>query len=387
VQPSSVERRRDLAAFCFGLALSFATAEIVLRIPGLPLQAELGAKLFSCYEEGRHHITFFEPTTAIKLHKPGFETECRFGELRWNHRGDRWGFRNPESWERVDVALLGDSFVYGHGVEEHETIAHFMREQTRLRVANLGVTGGSPVEYLVYLRNFALRLAPRVVVVLTFANDIDDISEKRGRVALEKFANGENAPELAISKPETMFRAASQDESPAAERLLRWSLTYQTWEFYRPRLSAWLSGSVVAHQDEPPPGPMQIRKRKNKDRPAGDAPREEDTGDPLAVAYAKRAFRVMADSTRAAGATLVIAYIPARRQRDPFLNPGMEWLLGNIARENHIGFLDLAPVLSGPDGNPLPGDRIPDDGHFSAQGAARASRAIVEYLRGERMMQ
>lgn len=385
MQASWLEGRRNLAAFCFGLALSFGTAEIVLRIPGLPLQSELGAKLFSCYEEGRHHITFFEPTTSIKLHKPGFETECRFGELRWRHQGDRWGFRNPESWERVDVALLGDSFVYGHGVEEHETIAHFMRDQTRLRVANLGVTGGSPVEYLVYLRNFALRLAPRVVVVLAFANDIDDILEKRDRVALEKFANGENAPELGTVEPETLFRAAYRDESPAAERLLRWSVSYQTWEFYRPRLSAWLSRSAVAHQEEPP-GPMQIRKRKNKDRPVGDAPREEDTGDPLAVAYAKRAFRIMADSSREAGATLVIGYIPARRQRDPFLNPAMEWLLGNIAREDHVGFLDLAPVLSGPDGDPLPGDRIPDDGHFSAQGAERASRAIVEYLRSQGMV-
>jgi len=119
----------------------------------------------------------------------------------------------------------------------------------------------------------------------------------------------------------------------------------------------------------------------------GDAPREEDTGDPLAVAYAKRAFRVMADSTREVGATLVIGYIPARRQRDPFLNPAMEWLLGNIARENRIGFLDLAPLLSGPDGDPLSGDRIPIDGHFSAQGAARASRAIVKYLRDERIVQ
>ena len=91
----------------------------------------------------------------------------------------------------------------------------------------------------------------------------------------------------------------------------------------------------------------------------------------------------MADSARGAGATLVIGYIPARRRRDPFLNPGMELLLGNIARENGVRFLDLAPLLLGPDGNPLPGDRIPGDGHFSAQGAARASGIIVEFLRGQ----
>jgi hypothetical protein len=386
VQPSSGERWRNFGAFCFGLALSFVTSEVALWIPGLPLPEELGAKLFSCYEEGRHHTAFFEPKTAINLQKPRFETDCRFGKLRWNHRGDRWGFRNPESWERVDVALLGDSFVYGHGVEEHETVAHYMREQTGLRVANLGVTGGSPVEYVAYLRNFALRLAPRVVVVLAFANDIDDISEKRDRAALENFANGGNAPELGIWPPDALFGAASQDDTTVAERLVHRSLTYQTLEFFRPRLAAWLNGSGYERKEEPPPNPMQLRRRKNRDRPVGDAPREEDTGDPLAVTYAKRAFRIMADSTREAAAKLVIGYIPARRKRDPFLNPAMESLLGNIATENGAGFLDLALLLSGPDGDPWPGDRIPDDGHFSAQGAARASRAIVEYLRAQRML-
>ena len=66
---------------------------------------------------------------------------CHWNGYSWRHRTDAWGGRNPETWSEVDVALLGDSMIYGHGVEEEQTTAHFLRERLGVKVSNLGSHG------------------------------------------------------------------------------------------------------------------------------------------------------------------------------------------------------------------------------------------------------
>jgi hypothetical protein len=73
------------------------------------------------------------------------------------------------------VLLLGDSFVFGHGVEEDETVAaQLERFLPGCEVVNLGVTGYSTDQELLLLRERGLAYRPDVVILLVCANDLLD---------------------------------------------------------------------------------------------------------------------------------------------------------------------------------------------------------------------
>ena len=381
-------RRREwlerAVALLFGLILSWGVVEIVLRLP-VPLPLDLGTKLFSCYDEYDVHqaVYFVEPRTKVYTFKPGYETTCHWNHLRWHHHGDQWGFRNPESWERVDIVLLGDSMTYGHGVEENATIAHFLREESGRRVANLGVTGGSPVEYVAYLRNFALRLHPKVVVVLVFANDFEDIAHKRTIIEQEAFAEREQAPELGIYDPWSLTRAGPDMKAVTFERVTRWTLAYQTWLFYEPVLRSWLRHpfrELTRYSSGEPRRPGADLHLQGVVEHQEDPLLEKIAAPPHTVAYAKRAFSVMARSSGAAGTRLVVGFLPELDPRDQTRDDVIEKVCAHIAASEGLPFLDLRPAVSGPDGRAFPGDRLLGDGHLTAQGSRRVATEVARFL-------
>lgn len=392
---SSAGARREwgkrLLALAFGVLLSWAMMEGLLRLRWVPLPERLAMKLHGCYEPGDTYqsIYFVEPHLHVLVFKPNFETTCVFNRLRWKHHGDRWGFRNPESWDQADVVLLGDSMTYGHGVEEDETIAHFLREDLGTRVANLGITSGSPVEYLAYFRNFSVHLSPKVVVALVFANDVEDIDLKRTKAEQRAFVETNTAPELDVFDPAALVDAAPEVHRLTLERIERWTLTYQTWLFYRPMLEAWLHDPLLENR-------RWIQKQNQRVHanhqlpsvvrfPGAPLP-EEIAGSPLAVAYARKAFAMLADTARKAGISFVLAFLPELDKVDESRDDVMENIIREAASSSRLPFLDLRPALSGPDGRAFPGDRIPVDGHLTAQGSRRAATAIARFVREQNLM-
>lgn len=76
---------------------------------------------------------------------------------------------------RPRIAVLGDSYVFGHGVEEEETFTARMRElRPDWEVLNFGVTGYSTDQELLLLENVVLPLEPDLVLVCLYRNDILD---------------------------------------------------------------------------------------------------------------------------------------------------------------------------------------------------------------------
>lgn len=396
--PARREWSGRTAALALGLALSLATAECVLRLPWLRLPIPLATRLFGCYDgEDRYHSIYFgDPRLGTLAFKPHFSTTCYFNGYRWNHRGDHWGFRNPEDWDHADVVLLGDSMTYGHGIQENETVAHHLRADLGVRVSNLGITSGCPVEYVAYLRNFALRLSPKVVVVLAFANDVQDIFSKRTLAEVTRFVRDGEAPELGIDDPAAIMADAPHPSQPSLAWLVRWTLTYQTYRYYRPRVeefidswreasaASWLEGTAWARERDPPPA--RIDPAAGASLSGDDDSRFHPIGAPEVVAYARRSYRVMAESAREAKVNLVLAYLPkldAESRREDAL---MAELLSEIARKEGLPFLDLRAKLSGPDGVAYPEDRLPVDGHLSARGARRVSAVVSAFLKENRLL-
>jgi len=89
-------------------------------------------------------------------------------------RGPAWG---PGRSAAARIVVLGDSFVWGFGVEEGETFSQVLARSTGAEVVNAGVSGYGPDQCLLSWKRHAARWTPdRVALFVTLANDLDDIS-------------------------------------------------------------------------------------------------------------------------------------------------------------------------------------------------------------------
>ncbi len=135
-------------------------------------------EIFSRYDTRPGGIYVREKRTRMRFMWPDFTTENYWNGYRWQHATDARGFRNPPGTP-ADVLLLGDSLIYGHGVEETETVAHFLRTEHAIGAYNMGRQGAALYDEYVLLRTFLPELSPQSVVLFVFLNDFDDLEVYR----------------------------------------------------------------------------------------------------------------------------------------------------------------------------------------------------------------
>lgn len=75
----------------------------------------------------------------------------------------------------ADVVLLGDSVVYGHGVDFEHTLGHYLETRSGLRVANLGRQGDCAYQQAYLLGTYLPVFTPRYAVYVFSSNDITDL--------------------------------------------------------------------------------------------------------------------------------------------------------------------------------------------------------------------
>jgi len=143
--------------------------------------------LLSRYEAGPDGIYFHDPRWDMHLMKPGYDAEMFYNGYRWHHHANKQGIRSETDFQRADVVLLGDSQVYGHGLQERETIASRLEALDGLKTANLGVQGDYPPFSYIRLRELGLFYQPEVVLFFTALDqDLEDYrTRKPGRDDLE----------------------------------------------------------------------------------------------------------------------------------------------------------------------------------------------------------
>ena len=165
---SSLLRRILFPLVAIGLALVAACgiAELGLRICGF----------------GRTYTnpagSFFEPDGELGCHgKPNFVGRFHRTDFDVVVEHDADGFRRNElpinEAAQHDVYVLGDSFVWGYGVGQHDLLTNQMeRRLSGQRVHNLGLIGAGTVEeYLLFQKHVVDRLHPGDTVVLVFYNN------------------------------------------------------------------------------------------------------------------------------------------------------------------------------------------------------------------------
>jgi hypothetical protein len=119
---------------------------------------------------------------------PGFKARYTTSEFDFVASVNSFGFRGNEvDIEHGQVAMIGDSFVYGWGVNSDNTLPHYVRDYLResgmpLEVYNLGKPGGDPEHYLEIARSFIPWMRPKFVVLsILQGDDPAQILERRQR--------------------------------------------------------------------------------------------------------------------------------------------------------------------------------------------------------------
>lgn len=162
-----------LSVIVFGLTL--IPVELYFCTFPQTLPQNLGNYLATRYTDQPGGIYRYDPMLKMFRMRPNYDCQMYFNRFRWHHHTDALGFRNPLTRAQADVIVLGDSMIYGHGVEEHATVRAFLEDLLQRPVVNFGMQGISIHQAYQILTHFATPLHPNDVLVFFTQNDIDDL--------------------------------------------------------------------------------------------------------------------------------------------------------------------------------------------------------------------
>ncbi len=161
-----------LAILVSSVLLTLMIGELVLRtfFPQRTL-SELKKVQLACYQSSSYLAYEFRPNCRGGLSTGGVQSSIHINSL---------GFRGGEVEEKKSkrIFLVGDSYIFGYGVDENQTAASKLEQQLHVEVVNGGMWGiGPDSEYLLTSR-VGLPLKPDIIIVSIFPeNDLRDIAE------------------------------------------------------------------------------------------------------------------------------------------------------------------------------------------------------------------
>lgn len=157
------------------VAVFFIATEALLRLFPQVLPGNMGNEVAMAYRR-YGGMYYWDPPTKHSFMLPNIDQNARFNNYEWRHQTDKLGFRNPPGIGS-DVLLVGDSMIYGHGVNYEQTVASFLREKG-WEAYNLGTQGTSIDWQLLAIRMSWDKLKPKTIYLFPLVNDFDDISEE-----------------------------------------------------------------------------------------------------------------------------------------------------------------------------------------------------------------
>jgi hypothetical protein len=347
----TIARRPRLRAVLANTALVVASVlvalgiiEITLRWRPTLLGQEYANGVLSRYTGNEGGIYYLDRKLRMNLMIPNHKATLEYNGYTWTHETDALGFRNRGLTPPAEVVLLGDSFIYGHGVDLEGTVGHFLGERTGWRVANLGRQADCAFQEAYLLHAYIGVFKPRHVVYFYFENDIVDLDAYLSAKQMREFVD---TPVEQIRYPERVDTAVAlrKREEKFRNRRIEWIIERRT---YVARVWKWLTARP------PRPGP------------AGPVVVEDGTS--LGWQYTRKAIAFMKHVAQREGATLLVVPITYR-------SPHHAALIRAIARDLDLPFLDAAPLA------PDPANWLPGDGHFSPTGARRMAEMVAAHLR------
>jgi lysophospholipase L1-like esterase len=274
---------------------------------------------------------------------PNLKTTMYFNGYVWEHHTDALGFRNRQITVPSDIVLLGDSMVYGHGLNFDETLGHYLALQTGLTVTNLARQGDCFFQYAYLLTEYAPLFRPRHVLVFFTENDINDLYGYLSDEELIRFAD---TPITEIRYPQRLSLEASLEYRSNQNRPFSQALGRS---LYVARIADWLA----------------FRRALTKSQESMMSP-TRSVYDPSSIAwrYSRKALMYMQDASSKHGSQLTLVTLPAHDTK-------LCGVIHGVARELGVPLLDACELR-----DPNPSWFLTGDGHFSATGT-KAMAAIV----------
>lgn len=295
--------------------------------------------------------------------------------VRCNGRGLRDSedhpYLNPGGTERI--AVLGDSFAWGFGVENEETFASVLESLGDNReTLNFGANGYSNVQEIVRFESEGLKYRPDWAVLFVTWNDLEDnFDDKRGGRPIVE-VEGEririiNSP---VRRPWKSHPKQWLRHNSRIFGLLEYANEVVKW-----RMREWRSRSKVP----------------SKRRSPTDFSMREIYGSPgLSMDDAWRALEHLLtrlqSGARGAGGRLLVTYVPTREAVNASAfstqfgsDPDLDWnrpahRLSRLCAELGIPYIDLLTAFR--DSPESPDLFLRKDGHWSAEGHAVAARHV-----------
>ncbi|HEX5854121.1 MAG TPA: hypothetical protein VFZ57_00760, partial [Thermoanaerobaculia bacterium] len=234
-------------------------------------------------------------------------------ELGWTLRENVFGVAGVEPWQKdlttnalgfrdvahgekaagvTRVAVLGDSFVFGSGVKQDETLTRRLAALLgpSFEVINLGVPGYGTDQELLTLSRFGPRLSPDIVLAGFFWNDVmENASSEMYGMQKPRFVLAGDSLSLVPSGAARGPSAAARLDAALGARSHLWSLVNRSLGRSAGRL-------------EPETRPVMVDLSLRSSPPSREAE--------FALTWAL--FGALAKEARALGATPIIFTIPPR---------------------------------------------------------------------------
>jgi len=340
--PTRARALKWSARILFSGLIAFLTLEIALRLFSPSIPRFIGNEVFSPYRHDPSGIFLKDSVTNHRFMRPLREQQVVFNNYTWLHQTDRWGFRNPADSPR-DILLMGDSMIYGQGVDQEQTVSHFLRRDYNLPVYNMSRTGDSLLQQYVLLRTYLDEFKPKKVVFLVFINDFADLDGYR--------QEGFDYPTVEKYDYDALLERRKSNEALPPMQVS-----------YALRFLRYLPKHIKS--DEEPRHPVRQK--------AG--PVEE----PGLTEFSKQTFRELLTDlskrcrTRGVEMEIVFLYLGDHKNQFAELQEPIDEFLTHLTSELEIPYTNTRGLFQTE-------DFLPTDGHFSLQG----HRRLAEFLHNE----
>jgi hypothetical protein len=345
-----------LALVVGSILVVLVALELTLRQWPTLLGQEFANGALTRYSTKAGGIYYFDRRLRMYFMIPNYRTTMYYNGYVWQHQTDALGFRNDPLHVPADVVLLGDSVVYGHGVNFEHTIGHLLERRSGLRVANLGRQGDCAFQEAYLLTEYLPVFRPRVVVHVFTPNDIEDLYVHLDTAAIRNFI-AQPIDRIAYPSRVDPAQAVAEHERALRKRRLWRRLEDQ---MYVAKMLRWLGYRIGQWRASPSRAEAASPARRTPD----DVPNVSTDPSSLGWRYTEHALAYMKHLTDRAGARLVMAPYAEGRQIE---------ILRDIAARHGIEIIDTAALFRGP-------TILPNDGHFTPYGARVMADLIAAHL-------
>lgn len=399
------QRRREIFAMGVSVILCFSTLELVFRNYLHLLPQTIANEVGTGYSEWGRGIDYKDHDTRTFRMRPGYSREMYFNGYRWYHQTDSRGFRNDIEYTSANIVLIGDSMIYGHGVESDFTVASNLEQLTGRKVYNMGKQGASIHEEFQFLLRDALPLEPDWVFVFFLNNDLNDLTVK---LSVEEQINFINS---AISNPFYSYVSKkARGGKPILHAIEQRLLYFPTLRLYRVgtlHLRKWCralgnefftktQSTLVDRVQVPPMASVaKVRLPESSKVPNQEANQKElkellNHDDFLGMYKDSEPFISRPDYLRAMRFQLhALKKIQFLSQQDTFnwgfvyIYTGQQYdqiyeeIFGEFCKIEGIEYLDLRDTYEAGKYSRL---FLPNDGHFAPKGAYVTAQALSEHF-------